>query len=86
MRSCQQLEDFILDYLDGDLQPRQEIVFKLHLKLCRECRDHLAAYCYTIDVTKLVAISGGPSHLDAFMSLESLEQAARSKLDNRQRR
>jgi len=62
MRSCQQLEDFILDYLDGDLQPRQKIVFKLHLKLCRECRDHLAAYRYTIDVTKLVARFGGPNH------------------------
>lgn len=62
MRSCQQLEDFILDYLDGDLPPRQQIVFKLHLKLCRECRAYLAAYRQTIDVTKLVARSGGPRH------------------------
>ena len=44
MITCAAFEDFILDYLEDDLPDRQKRVFELHLKLCRECRDYLAAY------------------------------------------
>ena len=44
MITCAVFEGFILDYLEGDLPGRQRQVFELHLKLCRECRDYLAAY------------------------------------------
>ena len=44
MITCAVFEGFILDYLEGDLPERQRRVFELHLKLCRECRDYLAAY------------------------------------------
>ena len=52
MITCRQFEDFVITYLEGDLPRRQEIVFELHLKVCRECRDYLAAYQRTIEVSK----------------------------------
>lgn len=52
MITCQQFEDFILAYLEGELPEKQKFVFELHLKLCRECRDYLAAYRRTIEVSK----------------------------------
>ena len=54
MITCRQFEDFILAYLEGDLPNRQQLVFELHLKLCRECRDYLAAYRRTIEISKPV--------------------------------
>ena len=52
MMTCRQFEDFILAYLEGELPERQRFVFKLHLKVCRECRDYLAAYRCTIEISK----------------------------------
>lgn len=52
MITCQEFEDFILAYLEGELPDRQRFVFELHLKVCRECRDYLAAYRRTMDVSK----------------------------------
>ena len=50
MINCRQFEDFILAYLEGELTDKQRFVFELHLKVCRECRDYLAAYRRTVEV------------------------------------
>lgn len=52
MITCQEFEDFVLDYLDGQLPARQRSVFEFHLKICRECRDYLAAYRRTAEIGK----------------------------------
>ena len=44
MISCEEFEDFVLEYLDGGLTPRQRFVFELHLKICSECRAYLQEY------------------------------------------
>ncbi len=54
MIDCGQFESFLIDYLEGDLSNRQRAVFEFHLKICRECRDYLAAYGRTIEVGKAV--------------------------------
>ncbi len=54
MITCRQFEDFILAYLEGELPEKQRFVFELHLKVCRECRDYLAAYRRTIEISKRV--------------------------------
>lgn len=50
MITCREFEEFIVDYLEGDLPPRQVKIFELHLRVCRECREYLAAYRRTIDL------------------------------------
>jgi anti-sigma factor RsiW len=60
MITCQQLEDFIIDYLDGELPKRQKMVFELHLMLCPECRDYLAAYRQTMAIVKRVSENERP--------------------------
>ena len=52
MITCRQFEDFILAYLEDELPDRRKFVFDLHLKVCRECRDYLAAYRRTIEISK----------------------------------
>jgi anti-sigma factor RsiW len=44
MITCKEFEGFVLSYLDDDLPAAQRSVFELHMRLCRECRDYLAAY------------------------------------------
>lgn len=52
MLTCRQAEDFIGDYIEGTLPSGKRVVFELHLRMCRECRDYLAAYRRTIALGK----------------------------------
>ena len=54
MITCRQFEDFLIDYLEGELPDRQKFVFELHLKVCRSCRDYLAAYKRAAEVSTAV--------------------------------
>ena len=54
MITCREFEDFVLQYLEGELSATQSRVFKMHLMLCRECREYLAAYERTMEISKSV--------------------------------
>ena len=54
MITCKEFEDFVLRYLEGDLSEKQKSVFEWHLRLCRECRDYLAAYRLTVEIADAV--------------------------------
>lgn len=50
MITCKEFEDFVLDYLEGGLSDRQRATLEWHLRLCRECREYLAAYRRTVEI------------------------------------
>ena len=59
MITCREFEEFVLSYLDGELPARQAKIFEWHLRICRECREYLAAYKRTIELGRAVL---GPAH------------------------
>ena len=54
MITCREFEAFVLAYLDGELPARQAKIFEWHLRICRECREYLAAYQRAIEIGKAV--------------------------------
>ena len=52
MITCREFEDFVLRYLDGDLSRQQSAVFEWHMRMCRECREYLAAYERALEIGK----------------------------------
>lgn len=54
MITCREFEDFVLRYLEGELPKGQARIFEWHMRLCRECRDYLAAYRRTLEIGKAV--------------------------------
>lgn len=54
MITCQEFESFVLSYLDGELTQRQQTTFEWHLRICRECREYLAAYKRTMELNRAV--------------------------------
>lgn len=52
MITCAEFESVILAYLEDELPARQRAVFDFHLRICRECRDYLAAYQRTVEIGK----------------------------------
>ncbi len=61
MITCKEFEDFVHDYLDGELSARQHSQFELHIRLCHECRQYLQAYQRTIEVGRAVISSSDTS-------------------------
>ena len=54
MITCKEFEDFVLSYMDGELPAKQRSMFEWHIRLCRECRDYLAAYQRSINLGQAV--------------------------------
>lgn len=52
MITCRQFEEFIVDYLEGGLTTHERRVFEIHLSICRECREYLAAYKASMEAAK----------------------------------
>ena len=65
MITCVEFENFVLRYLDDELPQKQKTVFELHLKLCAQCRDYLAAYQRSMEISRAVLDSSNdPSSND----------------------
>ena len=48
MMTCQELIEFLTDYVDGQLPLSQRLAFELHLTVCRDCRAYLHNFKTTI--------------------------------------
>ncbi|MDX1962939.1 MAG: zf-HC2 domain-containing protein [Pirellulales bacterium] len=51
-RSCQQVLDFLLAYLDGELPASEQAIFDAHLAICAACRNYLDSYQATLRLVK----------------------------------
>jgi anti-sigma factor RsiW len=52
MLTCQQLIEFLSDYVEGRLPLTKRAAFELHLALCCDCRSYLHNFQTTISATK----------------------------------
>jgi len=80
MLTCQELEGFMVDYIDGRLPERQRRKFDLHLRLCRDCRRYIEAYKSGITLCQAAfAEPGGPLPEDVPEELVKAILAAREE-------
>jgi predicted anti-sigma-YlaC factor YlaD len=50
--TCREVTDILDRYIDGDLPKRQRLFIRLHLMMCRNCRNYLRTYRQTIRAAK----------------------------------
>lgn len=51
--TCRQIIDFVQAFLDGELPPREQAIFELHLTICPDCVNYLKSYRTTRALSKL---------------------------------
>jgi anti-sigma factor RsiW len=49
---CRECDEFLVDYVAGELAPDVVATFELHLSRCRNCRIYLEQYRATIKAGK----------------------------------
>ncbi|MBW2282429.1 MAG: zf-HC2 domain-containing protein [Deltaproteobacteria bacterium] len=78
--TCQELADFLLRYLDGELPAPQGESFAEHLALCPPCKAYLTTYQKTVKLGQSVcADPEGPVPGDVPDELVEAILAARSR-------
>jgi anti-sigma factor RsiW len=50
--TCQEVAEFLMDYLNGELAQKQREVFEEHLGTCPDCVAYLRSYEITIKATQ----------------------------------
>jgi anti-sigma factor RsiW len=50
--TCQELVEFLFDYVNGDLPASVATSFQRHLEICADCRAYLSTYRQTIQLSK----------------------------------
>lgn len=48
MLTCEEVDNFLYDFHEGQLSYAESIKFKLHLSMCSECRAYVRGYINTI--------------------------------------
>jgi anti-sigma factor RsiW len=50
--TCREFIDFIMSWLDGELEPDVRRSFARHLDMCPDCVDYLESYQRTVELGK----------------------------------
>ena len=56
MITCREVISFLLEYLEGDLSPKERKRFEAHLAICESCTAYLRTYEMTIRMEKLAIL------------------------------
>jgi anti-sigma factor RsiW len=78
--SCREFTDFILAYLDGELQTRARALFEAHIRDCPPCLDYLDSYRQTVELAGQAWTACGP---DDAVPQEAPEELVRAMLEAR---
>jgi anti-sigma factor RsiW len=54
--TCQEVAEFLMDYLNGELAQTQREVFEEHLGICPDCVAYLRSYELTIKAAKSACV------------------------------
>ena len=54
MLTCREFEEFVQAYHDDELTEKQLRMFNLHMRVCEECRDYVASYQRSIEISAAV--------------------------------
>ncbi len=58
--NCQECSEFILRYLEGELDADEHSSFELHLDRCPPCRRYLDQYTLTVKAGKAACAESDP--------------------------
>lgn len=62
--TCQQVADFIMDYLTGELHPDTASQFEEHMSICPDCVSFLNTYKKTVEITRSLQCEDIPGEME----------------------
>lgn len=75
MKSCAEVQTFLMDYLDDELPVIESLLFRLHILLCVACRRYMGRYKDSTALAKKILDDPPPPEL-VNLSVEFLRKRA----------
>lgn len=63
LKDCEDVRDFLMDFLDNKLPATDTIMFRLHMFLCSPCRQYMGQYNNSVDLAKNILDDPPPPEL-----------------------
>ena len=63
LKDCEDIQDFLMDYLDEKLPKSESFVFRLHLFLCSACRGYMKRYNTSVEIAQNIMDDPPPPEL-----------------------
>ncbi len=63
LRDCEEVKDFLMDYLDAKLPKTDSIIFRIHLLLCPRCRLYIKRYNTSVKIAQNILDDPPPDEL-----------------------
>jgi predicted anti-sigma-YlaC factor YlaD len=59
--TCEEVAEFLLDYLEHQVTDEQRRIFEHHLSVCPDCRNYIDSYRKTIQLAKAAEVQAANS-------------------------
>ncbi|HMN94840.1 MAG TPA: zf-HC2 domain-containing protein [Phycisphaerales bacterium] len=82
--TCQELIDFLAEYIDGSLDDAVRGAFESHLTRCADCRAFLGSYRATVELAASLRESSGADDQEAAVPPELPEDLVAAVLHARE--
>jgi len=63
LRDCEEIRDFLMDFLDNELPRTDSIIFRIHLLLCSRCRLYMNRYNTSVKIAQNILDDPPPDEL-----------------------
>ena len=63
LKDCEEIRDFLMDFLDNHLPKPDAFVFRLHIFLCSNCRQYMNRYKTSVELAKNILDDPPPPEL-----------------------
>ena len=63
LKDCDEIRDFLMDFLDNHLPKSDAFVFRLHIFLCSSCRQYMNRYKTSVELAQNILDDPPPPEL-----------------------
>ena len=63
LRDCEEIKEFLMDYLDDKIPKTDSFIFRLHMLLCSRCRLYMSRYNTSVKIAQNILDDPPPDEL-----------------------
>ncbi|MBW7998498.1 MAG: hypothetical protein FVQ81_18380 [Candidatus Glassbacteria bacterium] len=63
LKECDEVRDFLMEFLDRKLRASDALVFRLHLLLCPPCKKYMGRYKSSVELARNILDDPPPTEL-----------------------
>ena len=80
LKQCQDIQTFLVNYLDGALPVADSMLFRLHVLFCAPCRRYMSRYNDSVELARYILDDPPPPEL-VNLTTEFIKKQGNAEVD-----